>query len=373
VGSFLSGGIDSTLITALAQKCSHSPVSTYTIGFSEADYDESVYAREIAKYLGTSHNEWIVTQADVLNIVPSLAHIYDEPFADASQLPTTLLAQKARLDVKVCLSGDGGDELFGGYNRYVFGPKLHKNLRVLPLALRKSIAKLYHSRNPQTWLNLHEKILGWRGLPPPNLSEKLSKFMAVSCCETEEHMFDLLLSTWPNESGVVSGTSCTSFDYNFKTALKFSEKMMMHDAGHYLVDDVMTKVDRAAMSCGLEVRAPFLDHDVFNYAWNMPLDQKINNGVGKAPLRDLLFKLVPRNLLERPKAGFSVPLEHWLRNDLRDMAESYLSHESLSRHGYLNTTMIREMWHQHLDGSSNHQYKLWNVIVFQQWYDDWTR
>lgn len=373
VGCFLSGGIDSSLITALAQEHAHGKVNSFTMGFKEVEYDESTQAKAVAQHIGTNHHEWIVTKDDVLNLVPDVAQAYDEPFADASQLPTMLLARKTRESVKVCLSGDGGDELFGGYNRYVFGPKLAKLSKNTPAYL-KDILSSRQVESASQFLQRHIAKLGFIGVQSNLKSQdKLSKIFSALRSDTEEGMFDRFLSTWADDSGLLVNESFRKLEFCFKKEYSFAENMMFHDAGNYLVDDVMTKIDRAAMSVGLETRAPFLDKSLYNCAMAIPVQEKIVGGKGKMPLRNILKAYVPDSLIDRPKSGFAVPLEHWFRNELRELVESLLSPTNLRKHNYFNEEVVEATWKQHVDGLVNQQYKIWNIVVFQLWYEDWSR
>ncbi|MFK8068878.1 MAG: asparagine synthase (glutamine-hydrolyzing) [Gammaproteobacteria bacterium] len=373
VGCFLSGGIDSSLITALAQQHSEAKVNTFTMGFKEKEYDESNRARAVAKFLGANHHEWIVTQKDILDLVPSIAQTYDEPFADASQLPTTLLSRKTRESVKVCLSGDGGDELFGGYNRYVFGPKLSKLSKNTPELLKgmlcsekaEAVAQcLQRSISKLNFIGAHSHLKS---------QDKLQKLFIALRCDSEEAMFDQFLSTWPDNSNLLIEDSIVSQNFNFSNEYSFAENMMFHDAGNYLVDGIMTKIDRAAMSVGLETRAPFLDKTLYECAMAIPAHEKIVGKKGKMPLRGILKHYIPESLINLPKSGFSVPLEHWFRNELRELVESLLSPMSLRKHNYFNEEVINNAWKEHITGRVNQQYKIWNIVVFQLWYEDWAQ
>lgn len=350
LGAFLSGGVDSSTVVALMQKQSSSPIQTFAIGFDEPGYNEAVYAKEVATHLGTSHTELYVSAKDALAVVPKLPHIYSEPFADSSQLPTFLVSRMAKQHVTVALSGDGGDELFGGYNPYQFAPRIWSKLQLLPLPLRQIACRILS------------------GLPLP---DKLAKLLRVLPAKDKEQFYRILMSHWENPGQLVIGGSeyptLINSPEQWPKADSFEHWMMAMDAGQYMVDDILVKVDRAAMANSLETRVPLLDHRVVELAWQLPLHMKIRDGVGKWVLREVLYRHVPREMIERPKKGFSVPLGHWLRGPLRDWAEALLNKQRLEQEGYFNSGVVRRVWTDHLQGKRDHARKLWGVLMFQAW------
>jgi asparagine synthase (glutamine-hydrolysing) len=373
LGGFLSGGVDSSTIVALMQAQSAPPVRTFTIGFHEAGYNEAEHAKSVAKHLGTDHAELYVSPQQALDVIPRLPSLYCEPFADSSQIPTFLVSQLARQHVVVSLSGDGGDELFGGYNRYVMGQRLWGKLSCLPVELRQRLARIITGVSPQLWNRLLEPIQGLlpSGVAQANIGDKLHKGAGVMAARTASEFYQLLITHWPRPSELVIGaaespTLLTNSDQQPQTD-HFIHQMMALDMLTFLPDDILTKVDRAAMGVSLETRTPLLDHRVVEFAWRLPLDYKLRNGVGKWPLRQVLYKYVPKELIERPKMGFGVPIGTWLRGPLRDWAEELLDEARLQREGYFNPTPIRQKWAEHLSGQRNWQAQLWNVLMFQAW------
>ena len=374
LGAFLSGGIDSSLVVALMQAHSNRPVKTFTIGFHESGYNEAVHAKAVAEHLGTDHTELYLTAQDALNVVPLLPAMYDEPFADSSQIPTHLVSKLARTKVTVSLSGDGGDELFAGYNRYLFARSLWNALRRFPGITRSLAVRAIRSVPPTGIDQVYAYIrpLIPRGKRWNAVGDKAHKFSNFLLCDSPEAIYLEAVSHWSKPSQVVMN----SLDADIITPLmveansldKLEDLMMLTDIQTYLPDDILTKVDRASMAVSLEARVPLLDHRLVELAWKIPLNMKIRNGVSKWPLRQVLYKYVPQELLERPKMGFGVPIEHWLRGPLREWAEHLLSDDALRQHGLLNEAAIREKWREHLSGTRNWQGMLWNVLVFQDWY-----
>lgn len=370
LGAFLSGGIDSSLITALMQAQSSKPVKTFTVGFDESDYDESPFARAVANHLGTEHHEVKLLAQDALAVVPEIPVIYDEPFADSSQIATHLVAKYARAHVTVALSGDGGDELFGGYNRYFWSRRVWNVWGRLPGPLRAAAAGTL-GRIPAGTLSSLASTLGASsqvthvGLKVHKLLQRLGGMRSV------DEMHRRLLTEWPSGCGVVLGAKAlpSLLTRNPMAGEKHAmeELMMMLDTVTYLPDDVLTKVDRAAMAVGLETRVPFLDHRLVEFAWRLPLDMKIRGDQGKWALRQVLYKYVPQHLIERPKTGFAVPLGDWLRGPLRDWAEALLSTERLTREGYFDARQVRAIWEQHLSGRQEWTERLWYVLTFGSW------
>ncbi|MEA1834435.1 asparagine synthase (glutamine-hydrolyzing) [Methylobacterium durans] len=370
LGAFLSGGIDSTLIAALMQAQSGSPVRTFTVGFAETAYNEAEHARAVASHLGTDHTELTVTPEDALALVPQLPAIWDEPFADSSQIPTFLLAKLTREHVTVSLSGDGGDELFGGYTRYVDGLRTWRLLSRLPLPARRMLAEAI-SRFPGPISAVAESVLPAR-LKVTHLADRLPKLAQVMRVASEQDYYRNLVSHWREPESVVIGTrrqmGGSSAELSVPGATMV-DRMMLTDMQTYLPDDILVKVDRASMAVSLEARVPFLDHRVVEEAWKLPPEWKLRDNTGKRVLRSLLDRYVPRALVERPKMGFGVPIEHWLGGPLRDWAEDLLSEERLRREGFLDPTPIRALWNEHKQGRRRWHYLLWDVLMFEAWLD----
>jgi len=373
LGAFLSGGVDSSLIVALMQAQSARPVRTFTIGFAEAQYNEAGFAKNVARHLKTEHTELFVSPAQARELIPSLPTVYDEPFADSSQIPTLLVSQLARRHVTVSLSGDGGDELFGGYNRYFLGRDLRRTLLSLPFGIRRMLAR--GVRSTPAWML--DAILRPLGIILPRLrvsqpSDKAYKAAEVLELSDECALYRRLVSHWNEPNGVVIGghepqTALDQLVTQCAASSSFEQWMMTADIETYLPDDILVKVDRAAMAFGLETRAPFLDHRVVEFSLGLPLDLKIRKGQGKWLLRQLLYKYVPRSLIERPKMGFGVPIDSWLRGPLRDWAEALLDGARLRREGFLDPAHVRAKWSEHLAGERNWQYHLWDVLMFEAW------
>ena len=374
LGAFLSGGVDSSTIVALMQKHSTTPVKTFTIGFREAQYDEAGHARAVAAHLGTDHTELYVTPSDALNVIPRLPTLYSEPFADSSQIPTFLLSELTRRYVTVSLSGDGGDELFAGYNRYVLGQRLWGKLGRLPRALRRAVAQGMMSIPAASWnrtLGPLHKLLP-TSLVQANFRDKLLKGAGVLDAGSAAELYVKLVSHWDDPAAFVLGaveppTILSDTSQHPRTA-DYVSSMMALDLMTYLPDDILVKVDRAAMGVSLETRVPFLDHRVAEFAWRLPIEYKLRQGVGKWPLREVLYRHVPRSLIERPKMGFGVPIGDWLRGPLRDWAEDLLQERRLRQEGFFDSAPIRKKWEEHLSGARDWQYHLWDVLAFQAWH-----
>lgn len=370
LGAFLSGGVDSSAIVALMQQQASRPVKTFTIGFDEAGFDEAPYALAVARHLGTEHYEMRVTSRMTLDVVPELPAMYDEPFADSSQVPTHLVCKAARQHVTVALSGDAGDELFGGYNRYLWGPRLWGQVAWLPFPLRRALGRAIATVPAAGW-----DVLG-RSAGMPQLGNKAGKFAhQLATVHSINDLYWSLVTEWNDPRLLVKGLataarlddeSCRALDAALPADLDAVERMMLRDSLTYLPDDILCKVDRAAMSASLETRVPFLDHRVVELAWQLPVHLKVQGHTGKQVLRELLYKHVPRELIERPKAGFAIPVGQWLRGPLRDWAEALLDEARLEREGYLHTAPVREAWRQHLAGHDNTA-RLWSVLMWQAW------
>lgn len=372
LGAFLSGGIDSSTVVALMQAQSNRPVKTFSIGFHEEGYNEAVHAKAVAQHLGTDHTELYVTAQQALDVIPTLPTLYCEPFSDSSQIPTFLVSQLARQKVTVCLSGDAGDELFGGYNRYVQGYNRWGTVSKVPVGLRRLVAAGISGLSPSIW----SKILGPLEPAMPqsfrmaNIGEKLHKVAGVLAARSIDDLYLGLVTHWEPDGLVLGGQEpFTALRGNLLelNGLDPVQRMMALDAMTYLPGDILAKVDRAAMGVSLETRVPFLDHRVVEFAWRVPQAMKLRAGVGKWILRQVLYRHVPKALIERPKMGFGVPIDIWLRGPLREWAENLLSEPRLRQEGFFNPIPIRQKWSEHLSGQRNWQHHLWDVLMFQAW------
>lgn len=373
LGAFLSGGVDSSTIVALMQNQSDRPIKTFSIGFHEEGFNEAVYAREVANYLKTDHTELYVTSKMAQAVISELPKIYDEPFADASQIPTYLVSKLARQHVTVALSGDGGDELFGGYNRYVWAGRIWSKASGIPFSARKALQVVLRGIPVERWDALARlaKPLLPRRLCPTLLGDKIHKLAGILAVKDRQAVYRYLISQAKNPASLVrdSRELPTQLDEQqlWDTVSDFWEQMMLLDQITYMRDDILTKVDRAAMAVSLETRTPFLDHRIAEFAWSIPLQYKVNKGQGKWILRQVLYRHVPKELIERPKAGFSVPIAQWLRGDLRGWAESLLCEDSLTVAGCWHVPAVRAKWKEHLSGQRNWWYEIWGVLMFQAW------
>jgi len=373
LGALLSGGIDSSTVVALMQAQSGRPVKTFSIGFREAGFDEAVHARRVAAHLGCDHSELYLDPRQAMDIIPTLADMFDEPFADPSQIPTHLVSRMAREHVTVALSGDGGDELFAGYNRYFWAETLWRRLNYLPQGVRRLGAAAALRLPSQQWNRLFAFIP--RGWNPAQGSDRLRKVAELMTAERPDDVYRRLVSQWHEPSTIaLVGREADSILHDTAIGADipgFTERMQFFDSVTYLPDDILTKVDRASMQVGLEARVPLLDHRVVEFAWCQPLHRKIRNGSGKWLLRQVLHRYVPAALVERPKMGFGVPIGSWLRGPLRDWAEDLLDPRQLAGDGFLRPEPIRAAWGEHLAGTRDWQYRLWVVLMFQQWRRQW--
>lgn len=369
LGAFLSGGIDSSTVVALMQAQSSRPVKTFTIGFNEEGYNEAVHAKAVAQHLGTEHTELYVTPAQAMEVIPRLPGFYCEPFTDSSQIPTVLVSQLAKQHVTVSLSGDAGDELFCGYNRYLLTEKLWCKLALVPRPLRALVAKGITAMSPTAWDSLTDAIPGAGRYTA--LGDKLHKGAGVLVSATVDELYLGIVSHLRSPADwVIGGREPPTYLTGLRPdlgELGRVERMMALDAISYLPDDILVKVDRAGMAVSLESRVPFLDHRLVEFAWSLPLNYKLRDGQTKWPLRQMLYRHVPRELIDRPKMGFGVPLHDWLRGPLHGWAEELLDEARLRREGYFHPAPIRQMWEEHLSGKRNWMAQLWNVLMFQAW------
>jgi asparagine synthase (glutamine-hydrolysing) len=369
LGAFLSGGIDSSTVVALMQEQSSYPVKTFTIGFNEQGYNEAVHAKAVAQHLGTDHTELYVTPQQAMDVIPCLSSLYCEPFADSSQIPTYLVSKLAKQHVTVSLSGDAGDELFCGYNRYAITQKLWRKLAIVPAPLRALAAKGITALSPAAWDRLGDFVSG--GGRYAALGDKLHKGAGVLTSATIDELYLGMVSHLRNPSDwVIGGQEHPTHLTGLRPALidlNGVERMMALDAIGYLPDDILVKLDRAGMGVSLESRVPLLDHRIVEFAWSLPLSYKLRNGQTKWPLRQVLYRHVPQELVDRPKMGFGVPLHDWLRGPLRNWAEELLDEVRLTREGFFHPAPIRKLWTEHLSGKRNWMAQLWSVLMFQAW------
>jgi len=373
LGAFLSGGIDSSTVVALMQTQSSRPVKTFTIGFNEGGYNEAEHARAVARHLGTEHTELYVDAAQAISLIPDLTNIYDEPFGDSSAIPTHLVSRLARQNVSVSLSGDGGDELFAGYERYFNqrGARIWRAARALPAPLRTLAVTLVRSGvfllldDALNAINYTLKLSVGR-----SLSARADLIASLANCATREDFYRAMTSQWYPPSLLSRGNFSDLGRPSVHLDLLSNpvEKMMLTDSLTYLPDDILAKVDRAAMAVGLETRVPMLDHRVVELAWQLPYEMKVRGGQGKWLLRQVLYRHVPREIVDRPKMGFGIPIGEWLRGPLRDWAEDLLDESKLTSHGLFDPKPIRARWEQHIEGRQNWRDSLWLVLMFQAWY-----
>ena len=378
LGAFLSGGVDSSTVVALMQAQSARPVRTFSIGFHEQDHDEAKFAKEVAHHLGTDHNELYVTAQDALDVIPMLPTMFDEPFSDSSQVPTYLVSKLARSQVTVSLSGDGGDELFAGYSRYAWATRVGRWLDSVPDSMRARFARSLRARP-----GLYEALFRGanRGLParlrirnPGTKTGLLGQMLQASSVDAR---YLLLVSHWFEPESIVLQSREPEIDLSdfahWPDVRDPVERMMYSDLIGYLPDDILVKVDRASMAVSLEARVPLLDHRVVEHAWRTPLRQKLRDGQSKWLLRQVLDRYVPRALIDRPKKGFSVPIDHWLRGPLREWAEALLDERRLREEGYFDPVPIRKLWNDHAAGRAREHHRLWDVLMFQAWLEEQSR
>lgn len=373
LGAFLSGGVDSSTVVALMQMQSSRPVRTFAIGFHEEEYNEAGHAKAVAKHLGTEHTELYITAEQALAVIPRLPTLYDEPFSDSSQIPTFLVSQLAKQHVTVSLSGDAGDELFCGYNRYHLAASHWNKIISAPMPLRRIVAKLLTSVSPQSWNRMANVVNGLlpRSLPFANMGDKVHRGAWALASKSLDELYLNLVSHWHDPASVVIGgyepPTLLTGQRPLLAGLDNIQRMMALDMLTYLPDDILTKVDRAAMGVSLETRVPFLDHRVVEFAWRLPQSMKLRDGQTKWALRQVLYRHVPKALIERPKMGFGVPIGDWLRGPLRDWGESLLDEARLRNEGFFHPALVRRTWEEHLSGQHNWQYQLWDVLMFQAW------
>jgi asparagine synthase (glutamine-hydrolysing) len=375
LGALMSGGIDSSTVVAMMQQASGRPVKTYTIGFVDGEFDEASHAASVAQHLGTDHTELTLTDDDARSMIPRLPEVFDEPFADPSQLPTLLVSQLARRHVTVALCGDGGDELFGGYNRYVYGARMLPRVSRVPRVFRQGIGAGIGTVPAATWDRLHGFAAAvLPGVPDRRFGERIHKLGHVMSAGSVGDMYRSLLSAWQQPEELLLGSRARE-DRNERIVdqsepADLLDRMMLADQISYLPDDLLAKVDRASMAASLEIRAPLLDHRVIEFSWRLPRSLKLRGNLGKWVLRQVLYRRVPNELVDRPKMGFSVPIDRWLRGPLRQWAENLLCPEELHRSG-LDATLITRAWNKLQEGRLQAGPALWSVLMFQAWKARW--
>ncbi len=372
LGAFLSGGVDSSTVVALMQAARPGKVKTFSIGFDIPGFDEAPYATAVARHLQTEHTELMVTSDQALDVIPRLPEWYDEPFADSSQIPTYLVSAMTRRHVTVALSGDGGDELFAGYNRYQLTQQFWRTLSLMPHAMRKGAAAALTAITPDRWTSLLSALPS--RLRPPQAGDKVHKVASVLKLDSADAVYRRLVSHWEPSDVMLRAQEPASILDDEKVRREFPDllsRMQFLDLVTYLPDDILTKVDRASMAVALEARVPLIDHRVVEFAWHLPQEAKVRGGTSKWLLRQVLYRHVPPALIERPKMGFGIPLGEWLRGPLRGWAESLISEERLRQAGLLDAALVNRYWQEHLDGRRNWQYLLWNVLMLEAWREHW--
>ena len=376
LGVLLSGGVDSSLVTALMQAESSRPVKSFTIGFSDKEYDESKDAKKVANHIGTEHTELFVTPDSVLDMIEQLPEMYDEPFADASQLPTYLVSKLTREHVTVCLTGDGGDETFAGYNRHFWAPAIWDKIGSIPPALRGGAADITRMVAPKTYDTIFKSVgeLLPKAANVRMPGHKLHKLADVLAADSREALYKQLTSAWPTPGELLGREEPATIIEQPETWPQFKNYtrwMQYMDTATYLPGDILQKVDRATMAVSLESRAPFLDHRVIEFAWRLPLPMLLKGKEGKRILRNVLYKHVPQSLIDRPKMGFGVPIDDWLRGPLKQWSGDLLSPERISQQGIFDANIITQQLNEHMAGKRDNQYRLWNMLMFQTWFDRW--
>jgi len=370
LGAFLSGGIDSSVVASILQSQNKNPIDTFTIGFDDKSFNEAEHAKAIASHIGSSHHELYISAQDALNIVPTLSHVYDEPFADSSQIPMLIVSRLARQKVTVCLSGDGGDELFCGYNRYTHAKNVIQKMQFAPDVIKKLGAYGLKNISPRSWDSLYlniNNLFGKKG--GANFGSKMHKLADLAASKDAQSAYDFLCSYWvhPEQLFLTStNESRLAAKHNFET--NFLDAAMEWDQKWYLPGDNLVKTDRASMAASLELRVPLLDLRVIEFSWSIANELKLKHGLSKWILRQVLYKYVPQKLIDRPKMGFSIPVGDWLRKDLRGWAETYIATDFLISQGIFRKEVIQNIWQQHLCGSHDHSNKLWTFLMFQDWF-----
>lgn len=365
LGAFLSGGIDSSLATAVMQEASAEPVKTFTIGMPVKGFNEADHARAVAAHLGTDHTDLMLSEQDIQSGIQNIAAVYDEPFSDSSQIPTYLVSQMAREFVTVAVSGDGADELFGGYNRHIHGGSVWKKSNSLPAPLRRLAGSMV-SNLPAGPVSKLLNLMGSNELASGRADEKLKKLARTLNARSEAEFLDMLMTTgWQIEQALNLSEQPVTLDAAFTG--DFTQTAMLYDTTTYLPGDILTKTDRASMAVGLELRTPYLNHELYDFAWSLPMDMKIKDGTGKILMRELLYQYVPKDLVDRPKAGFAIPLGRWFRGPLKEWVGDMLSPERLSSRGIYNTRYISNCLSDHLSGRADHESFLWSILVFESW------
>jgi asparagine synthase (glutamine-hydrolysing) len=375
LGAMLSGGVDSSVVTALMQKHSERPIKTFSIGFNESGYNEAGYASQVARHLGTEHSELYVEPKHALDIIPRLPEIYDEPFADASQIPTFLISELLRKHVTVALSGDGGDELFAGYTRYQWAGKFAYIAKLLPASLRNYFTNVINKYSPQQWNNVLNRLP--QNMRPSHAGDKLYKIASILPLTNEQDIYCRLVSQWPDPAYIMDNANemktALSNEYLNTLIPDYISRMQYLDLVTYLPDDILVKVDRASMAVGLEARVPLLDHRIVEFAWAQPLNRKMRSGRGKWLLRQVLYRYVPASIVDRPKMGFGVPIDKWLRGPLKEWAQDLLSAERLRDDGLFTVSNVQKCLQEHMSGHRNHQNRLWVLLMYQAWQDRWLK